>query len=414
MKIGFVGISHLAINYLIASASRNFYCIGFDEDKNLIKKLNKGQIPFHEPGLNLAHKKNIKLIHFSNDFSKLKSCDLVFIAKDIKTNDAGKSDLSELRKLINKSIKNLRKKTILILLCQLPTGTTRSINWDNNKLFYQVETLIFGKAFLRALKPERIIIGKSSEENKIPTNYIKYLKKFNCPIIDMNYESAELCKMSINMYLISALTTTNLLSDVANHVGAKWSDIVKSLKLDKRIGKYAYLNPGLGISGGNLERDLFNIISLQKKHKLNFNVNENIKKYSLQRRDWIEAKFKEISKQKKIKKIAMLGLAYKENTNSVKNSVALNFIKKYKNIQFSAFDPAVKEVSNSIKNITICESVYDSLLNADILIIGTPWEDFRQIEHKIIYLTTKLKIVIDPYSILNIKKSKLKIFKLSN
>lgn len=414
MKIGFVGMSHLAINYLIASASKKFKCMGFDEDKDLVKKLNNGNIPFHEPGLNQAYKKNIKLINFSCDFSKLKSCDLVFIAKDIKTNDAGKSDLSELKKLINKSIKNLSKKTTLILLCQLPTGTTRTINWNKSKLFYQVETLIFGKAFLRALKPERIIIGKSSEESKIPSNYKKYLKKFNCPIIDMNFESAELCKMSINMYLISTVTTTNLLSDVANHVGAKWSDIVKSLKLDKRIGKYAYLKPGLGITGGNLERDLYNIISLQNKHKLNSNVNENLRKYSLQRRNWIEDTFKKISKQKKIKKIAMLGLAYKENTNSIKNSVALSFINKYKNIQFSSFDPRVKELPGNIKNVSISHSVYDALLNSDIAIIGTPWEDFRKIDSKIIYSLSKFKIVIDPYSILNTKESNLKIYKLSN
>ena len=110
MKVGFVGLSHLAINYLVASSIKGFDCIGVDEDLNLINDLKSGKVPFYEPGLHIALNKNKKRIVFSNNFKKLMQCDLVFVAKDIKTDFQGKSQLSELKKIIFKSIKNLKKK----------------------------------------------------------------------------------------------------------------------------------------------------------------------------------------------------------------------------------------------------------------------------------------------------------------
>ena len=143
---------------------------------------------------------------------------------------------------------------------------TRKIKWPKNKLFYQVETLIFGKAFERALKPERIIVGQDAIK-KLPLNYIKFLNKFKCPVITMNYESAELSKISINLFLISQVTTTNSIVEISKKIGADWNSIKLALNLDKRIGKKSYLNPGLGISGGNLERDLSTIQTLAQKQR---------------------------------------------------------------------------------------------------------------------------------------------------
>ena len=92
----------------------------------------------------------------------------------------------------------------------------------------------------------------------------------------MNYESAELAKISINIFLISSVTSTNILSEISENIGANWSDVSNALKLDKRIGKYAYLKPGLGISGGNLERDLETFRNLLKFNKVYENYSRNI------------------------------------------------------------------------------------------------------------------------------------------
>ena len=144
----------------------------------------------------------------------------------------------------------------------------------------------------------------------------------------MKYESAELAKISINMYLISSITTTNLLCQICEKTSAKWSEILPSLKLDKRIGRYAYLKPGLGISGGNLERDLNTITEICKNNEIDSNLFKLWKKKSNYHRRWILRKFEQVTKKNKISRIAMLGLAYKAGTDSTKNSPSIMIINK--------------------------------------------------------------------------------------
>ena len=225
--------------------------------------------------------------------------------------------------------KFLNKKAIMIILSQVQPGFTRMINFDNSRLYYQVETLILGNAIERALKPERIIIGCKNSESKINKLFLYYLSKFDCPIIKMKYESAELAKISINILLASSITATNMLAQVCEKISADWYEIIPALRLDKRIGKQAYLKPGLGISGGNIERDVCSIQTILKKNQQPFSITKAFQENSQYMKSWVYR----ILKQEKIilKKdkynIGILGLAYKENTNSIKNSPALHLLK---------------------------------------------------------------------------------------
>ena len=145
-------------------------------------------------------------------------------------------------------------------------------------LYYHVETLIFGDALNRALNPERIIIGCDNPNKKPSLIYMKYLKLFKSKIIYMNYHSAELTKISINLFLMSSISTTNKIVEICEQTNANWSKIRQSLILDRRIGKYSYTMPGLGISGGNLERDLKAIIKINNKLKINNDYFNSIEK----------------------------------------------------------------------------------------------------------------------------------------
>ena len=263
MKIGYLGMSHLGLNYLAATATKKYNVYGFDLNNKKINRLQKCKIDLTEPNLKEAIFKNRNRILFSNNLKKIKDLNLLFVSIDLKTNKNGKAELAELNNLIKIAIKYINKRASLIILSQVKPGYTRRIKFDNNRLFYQVETLVFGNSFKRALKPERIIVG--SKDKKISNNYQKYLSSFDCPIVNMSYESAELTKISINLFLASSVTVTNLLARTCKKINANWSDIVPALKLDKRIGKYAYLSQGLGISGGNLERELFTIKNIIKK-----------------------------------------------------------------------------------------------------------------------------------------------------
>jgi UDPglucose 6-dehydrogenase len=398
--IGFVGMSHLGLNYAVATASKKFKVFCYDEDISKINLLKKKISPIFEKDLEKKIKLNFSNLKFTNNISDLKNCDNVYISEDVNTKISGKSDLTSTKGLINKTIKHLNKNSNLIILCQVPPGFCRSINWNKNQLFYQVETLIFGKALERALYPERLIIGVENKKNKIKQSYLKLLKSFNCPLIIMNYESAELAKISINMYLISTVTTTNVISEVCEKIGANWSDISIALKLDRRIGKYSYLEPGLGISGGNLERDLYTLKKLQDKNNLNNKFILELKKKSTSRKLWILNIIRKLKKKYKIKNIAILGLAYKIGTHSTKNSPGVELIKRLKNYKIKAFDPVVKKVDN-IKNLKICKSCHETIKGCDILIITTPWKEFKRINSIFLKKNIKNNIVIDPYNLLD-------------
>ena len=115
---------------------------------------------------------------------------------------------------------------------------------------------MFGRAVERATKPERFIVGSPDPGSALPPALDTYLRSFGCPILPMRLESAELAKISINCCLVASVSVTNTLAELCERIGADWSEIAPALRLDKRIGPFAYLSPGLGLAGGNLEREI--------------------------------------------------------------------------------------------------------------------------------------------------------------
>lgn len=406
MKIGFIGMTHLGIVSSISAAEKKYDVICYDNDIKKIDNFKKSNFDIKEPNLNKLYKKNSNKIFFTNNILHMNKASIVYISIDIKTNSKGKSNYSEINNILKKIIKNLNKNIILIILCQIPPGFTRRINWPKNNLFYQVETLIFGKAFQRALNPERIIVGKNNN-NKIPTIYNSFLKKFKCPILYMNYESAELCKIAINLYLISQVTTTNSIAEISKKIGANWNDIKLALNLDSRIGKDAYLNPGLGISGGNLERDLNSIISLGKKNKSAVHLFQTFEYLSNYYKNWCYNIFSKVSKNKNLNKlhVGVLGLTYKKNTNSIKNSPSINLIKKIKNKTNKIFvhDYILSENIKNIHGVSI-KNIKDLIKKSNIIFVMLDLNEYKKIDLNNIMIKDK-KIIIDPFSVVKPTKN---------
>ena len=400
MIIGFVGLSHLGLVSLCAAANKGCKIIGYD--LNIDSKLiNENKVVINEPGLNSIFKKNRKRIKITKNIKDLNKCDLIYLSKDVPTDYKGKSDLKPINKII-RNLNFLKNKSRLIILSQVKPGFTRKIKWNKKRLFYQVETLVFGNALKRALNPERIIIGSNNINEKLDYKLKFFLKKFKCPILNMNYESAELTKISINMFLVSSVTTTNLLSELAKKIGANWVDISKALRLDKRIGKHAYLSPGLGISGGNLERDINSIIKMNEKKSLDNKMFHYWKKKSKYFKNWPIRKFFEIRKKLKVKNISILGLTYKPETDSLKNSPSLKLINKLKKeYSLKLYDPVIKNIGS--KNYNFSNSVTDSIKGSELIFLMTPWKHFKILNSKKITKTLSGKIIIDPFEVITDK-----------
>jgi len=382
---GFLGLSHLGIISSIGWASFGNAVIAVDLDPAPVEMLRRGELPVHEPSLDELLAASRGRMAFSSDPAVLTECPLVIIARDVPTNSGNVSDTSVVLALIDAAIPYLQQDVTLALMSQVPPGFTRGVAGrirDRRpelrfKLFYWVETLIFGSAVERYLKPERIIIGCHDPQEPFPPQLDAGLHRFGCPVLPLSYESAELTKTAINLYLCSSVTYANTLSDLCEAVGANWSEMMPALRLDRRIGPAAYIRPSLGITGGNLERDMVTLRTLCREHGVDGAFIESMIGYNTRRYEWVNRKLHEhVFSETAHPVIAVWGLAYKKNTRSTKNSIALRVIGDLQErAEVRAYDPVVSagEVDLSVK---IVDQRDDALVGADCLLVLTDWDEF--------------------------------------
>lgn len=406
-RVAFAGMTHLGIVSATAVASKGFRTLCYDPDRELIERLSAGELPVLEPGLEELRTVNGALQEFTADIDDIGACDVVYIAADVPTDDEGRSDLTSISALIDRIASALSPEGVLVVLCQVPPGFTRGLTSPPlARRFYQVETLVFGRAVERATGPERYIVGTSTPEEPLPAALAEVLGAFDCAILPMRYESAELAKISINVSLVASISVANTLAELCEELGADWSEIVPALKLDARIGPKSYLAPGLGIAGGNLERDLATVIELAGTHATDSGVIEAFLANSRHRRNWAarEAR-RELVRLPETECVAIWGLAYKENTHSIKNSPSLATIGQLHDVAIRVHDPVVKSDVVNHPDVTETADPLDALDGAEFLMILTPWADYRTCDISRIAARLKGNVVIDPYKVLNGKEA---------
>ena len=404
--IGFVGLSHLGIVYSLATAAKGMDVLGFDPASALCDQLDGGEFPVAEPGLDELYQSHKARIRFSSDAAELVRCELIFVSLDVPTDAANRSNLEPLQRLIDAVAGCIAPSATVVILCQVPPGFTRSlkaslaargVKWVGN-LYYQVETLVFGNAVERALRPERFIIGCEDSKTTLPATYAGWLEAFGCPLLLMRYESAELAKIAVNLYLVSTVSTTNTLAEVCERIGADWSEIAPALRLDRRIGPHAYLAPGLGIAGGNLERDLVTVRHLAAENGAEAGIIEAWLLDSRYRRDWALRKVHELVLSQRVDAtLAIWGLAYKPNTHSTKNSPALGLIEALPQVAKVGYDPQVTLDSAAFPRLQRAGSALDACRRADALVVMTPWDEFGKVEPAQIKRAMSGRVLIDPF-----------------
>lgn len=400
MLVGFAGMTHLGINSAAAAAARGFAVLGYDSDHELIERLRARDLPVLEPGLSELFAEHVARLDFSAEPAALRRCDIVYISADVPTDEMARSDLAPIRSLIDRVATNLREDALLVILCQVPPGFTRACPVvPRERLLYQVETLIFGRAVERALHPERFIVGCANPAKPLPPRYRAVLEAFGCPILQMSYESAELAKISINFCLIASITVANMLAEVCEAIGADWFEIAPALRLDERIGRHAYLNPGLGIAGGNLERDLRTILNLADGKGIDVGVVEAWMANSAHRKDWCWRVLNErLLVRRPDARIAVLGLAYKENTHSIKNSPALALLARLTDKDVSVHDPVVPASAASFA--WPAADPLSCAQGADAVVIATPWPVYRALDMTELARVMRGRLLIDPFRVL--------------
>jgi UDPglucose 6-dehydrogenase len=401
-RIAYVGMTHLGLCSVVAAASKGFQTLGFDPDAGLVRSLDAGKLPVIEPELDALLRDHRRHIQFSSDPTRLRECELIYIAPDVPTDDTGASDLTALDELLELALAHSTADAVVVVLSQVPPGFTRARQRTGRTICYQVETLVFGRAVERATKPERFIVGMPQPAQPLPEPLDKFLQAFGCPILPMRLESAELTKISINCCLVASISVANTLAELCERIGADWAEIAPALKLDRRIGAHSYLTPGLGLAGGNLERDLSTITRFSEEYGTDAGVIRSFVANSSHRKDWALRVLHEAILCKTEKPtLAILGLAYKENTHSVKNSPALALIRHLGPWPIRVYDPVVPASAVSHPAAAPAKSPLDAVHGADALAIMTPWPQFRELTPLELAKNMRGSLVVDPYRVLD-------------
>lgn len=388
--VGFVGLTHLGVVSAAAAAAHGARVVAFGDDQETAAALADGRPPVFEPGLDQLLAEHGARLLFTADATELRTCDMVYVSVDVPTDHQGRSDLAPIREALAIALAATEEIPVIVL-SQVPPGFTREMAETDSRILYQVETLVFGDAVARAIGPERFVIGTG--DGMPPPDVVgRFLARFGCPVLSMRFESAELCKIAINVLLASVVTATNTMAGVSEGVGADWSEIVPALRLDRRIGPHAYLAPGLGLAGGNIERDLDTVRMLAERVGSGSHLVRALGRDSVARRGWVlrhlaPALAPDAS-------IAILGLAYKPGTASIKNSLGIELVDTLGSLDVRSHDPVVLGQHHRV-------DLLDAVRGADAIAIATAWDDYRALDPRELAASMRGRLAVDPYGVLD-------------
>ena len=406
VAVGVVGLSHLGIVTSTGLASLRFPVVAVDSDAEVVKALAAGRPPLHEPGLSELLTRGGPT--FTADYAGLERCGVVLLAADTVTDDRDRSELASLEAHVDKILPWLAADAVLVLMSQVPVGYTRELAERlrarrpelRGPVYYWVETLVIGDAVARFRAPERIILGGAAAEWEPDARLHAVLDAFTCPKLRMSYESAELTKAAINLYLSTSLTFANALADLCEASGASMRSILPALRSDARIGPRAYIRPGLGIGGGNLERDLVNLGELAARRGVDGSLLELILKSSRARYGWLtRAVERHLLAGRSRPRIALWGVAYKKNTASTRNAPSLRLLADLRGrADVIAYDPAARVAADLA---SVAPSALEAVRGADGLVVLTDWDEFAAQDLRAVRATLRAPVVVDAVGVLD-------------
>lgn len=407
IQIGILGLWHLGLVYSVSLAKLGYKVSGFDLDKENVDNLNLAHLPIYEPNLTDNLKENLgkNLFFSSNAEDVIKNKDYLFITLDTPVNDYDEVSLTLLKRLFNLVTKYSSKNTKIIISSQIPIGTTRSLikKLKHDRVIYFPENLRLGNAIEDFLNPSRIVLGGGKQ---VISQFLKDFPIFRCEVLMMSIESSEMLKHALNSYLALNISFSSELSDLCELLGADMNEVVHGLKTDPRVSPKAPLNPGLGFAGGTLGRDVKTLINLSSKVNYSTKLLNAIYEVNQDRLKFLLKKIKIIHPKLSGKKIGILGLTYKPNTDTLRRSQSLELANMldHENAQVRCFDPAVKTIAS--KSINLSSSLEEFLKDLDSLILMTPWSEFKNIDPKLAAKLMRNKIIFDTKNFLDKQKYK--------
>jgi UDPglucose 6-dehydrogenase len=380
MKIGVLGLWHLGVVMSASLAEVGFTIVAFDDNEEIINKLELGILPVEEPGINDLLAKAIRnnKITFTCNRNDLKDCEVIWITYDTPVHEDDSADTEYVMTEIKTVLPYVENNAVMVISSQLPVGSTKIIRklidnyipGNNISLAVSPENLRLGKSLDSFFKAERFVVGV--EGGIQPKKITELFNSLNDNILWMNFESAEMVKHSLNAYLATCVTFMAEISEICENVGANARDVEIGLRTDQRVGIKSYLSPGLGFAGGTLARDIKYLNQVFKRNNENTILGSLIPSNDYNN-NWVLRKIHERYSNLSQIPVIFMGLTYTSGTNTLRRSAMIELALYLSNLGsiVSYFDDDLKGLEDNFQNkITQVDNPSQNLAQNSIVVIS--------------------------------------------
>ena len=426
MNIAIVGTGYVGLvsGTCFAETGANVTCVDVDAQK--IERLKNGEMPIYEPGLDEMVRKNVKAgrLNFTTDLgSVLDDVQIVFSAVGTPPDEDGSADLKYVLQVARTIGKNLKNYVVVVTKSTVPVGTARKVRQAIEEelakrgvnIEFDVasnpEFLKEGNAIKDFMSPDRVVVGVESERaKKMLTKLYKPFLINNFRVIFMDIPSAEMTKYAANSMLATRISFMNDIANLCERVGADVNMVRSGIGADSRIGR-KFLYAGCGYGGSCFPKDVKALIKTADQNGYSMEVLKAVERVNERQKSIL---FDKLAKayggveQLKGKTVAMWGLAFKPETDDMRESTALVMIEKLlqAGCTIRTYDPiAMNECRRRVGNqVVYCRDMYEAVLDADALLLLTEWKEFRLPAWAVIKKTMKRPLVIDGRNIFDIEE----------
>jgi len=407
MNISIIGAGYVGLvtGACLAELGNSVICA--DNDLKKISLLKKGIIPIYEPGLEelIINNARKKRFHFTASIKEaVEKSEVIFIAVGTPPLHSGEADLTGIEKVARDIALHMKSYRLIVEKSTVPVETgewvkhTLSI-YVKHKIKFDVasnpEFLREGSAINDFMHPDRIVIGVESKRAR--DILVSLYKPLNTPLVVTNIKSAELIKHASNAFLATKISFVNAISRICDEVGADVKEVSEGMGLDRRIGK-SFLDAGVGYGGSCFPKDLDAFIAIADKQGYDFRLLKAVRDINEEQKGLLIGKIKNHLWIIKDKTIAVLGLAFKPNTDDIRNAPAIDLINalQKEGAKVKAYDPQAAEKAKAVlSKVTFSKDPYDVCKGADCLLIVTEWDQFKELDLGRIKKMLKRPLIID-------------------
>lgn len=425
MKLSVIGTGYvgLVVGTCFAESGNDVICVDVDEQK--LKTLRKGESPIYEPGLTEFLKKNIaeKRLTFTSDLdAAVKKSEVIFLALPTPQAEDGSADLQHVLEVSKKIGRMMNGYKVIVNKSTVPVGTgdrVQEIIAAETKHPFDVvsnpEFLKEGAAVNDFMKPDRVVIGTGSPRALAVMQdlYAPFVRTGN-PLIVMDIHSSELTKYASNSFLATKVSFMNEIANLCERVGADVDLVRKGMGTDERIGQQ-FLFAGIGYGGSCFPKDVSALLNTARTHEYDLQILDAVEAVNRRQKIVIVNKIKKhFGPKLKGKVIALWGLAFKPNTDDMREAPALTVVDALvrEGVTVRAFDPAAMDEAKKRlgKSVKLCDTNYDAVKGADALVLLTEWNEFRRPDFERIKSLLREPVVFDGRNIYDPKVMREKGF----